>query len=147
MNTLSYKTKSAKAEDVDRKWYVVDAEGEVVGRLGSKIATVLRGKHKASYTPHVDTGDYVIVLNADKIRFTGNKMSDKVYLRYSGYPGGQKATRAEEMLVKKPHAIMEAAVRGMLPKNSLGRAMFKKLFIYTGSEHPHQAQKPEPFKF
>lgn len=147
MNTLSYKTKSAKAEEVDRKWYVVDAEGEVVGRLGSKIATVLRGKHKPSYTPHVDTGDYVIVLNADKIRFTGNKMADKVYLRYSGYPGGQKATVAAELLNKKPHAILETAVRGMLPKNSLGRAMFKKLFIYTGSEHPHQAQKPEPFKF
>lgn len=147
MNTLSYKTKSAKAEEVDRKWYVVDAEGEVVGRLGSKIATVLRGKHKASYTPHVDTGDYVIVLNADKIRFTGNKMADKVYLRYSGYPGGQKATKAEELMAKKPNAILETAVRGMLPKNSLGRAMFKKLFIYTGSEHPHQAQKPEPFKF
>lgn len=147
MDTLSYKTKSAKASEVDRKWFIVDAEGEVVGRVCSKIASVLRGKHKASYTPHVDTGDNVIVINADKIRFTGNKMADKVYLRYSGYPGGQKAITAENLMAKKPFAIVETAVKGMLPKNSLGRAMFKKLFVYAGPNHPHQAQKPEPFKF
>ena len=147
VNTLSYKTKSAKANEVDRKWYVVDAEGEVVGRIASQIATILRGKNKPSYTPHVDTGDYVIVINADKIRFTGNKMNDKVYLTYSGYPGGQKATTAGEMLEKKPIAIIEKAIKGMLPKNSLGRDMFRKLFVYAGSEHPHAAQKPEAIKF
>ena len=147
MNTLSYKTASAKKETVTRKWYVVDAEGETVGRLASKIASVLRGKHKPDYTPHVDTGDYVIVINADKVRFTGNKMSDKVYLRYSGYPGGQKAITAENLMAKKPNAVIETAIKGMLPKNKLGRAMFKKLFVYAGADHPHQAQKPEPFKF
>lgn len=146
MDTLSYKTKSAKPAEVDRKWFVIDVEGEVVGRVSSKIASVLRGKHKASYTPHVDTGDYVVVINADKIRFTGNKMVDKVYLTYSGYPGGQKARTAEELMAKKPIAIVEKAVRGMLPKNTLGRAMFRKLFVYEGSEHPHAAQKPEAFK-
>lgn len=147
MDTLSYKTKSSKPAEVVRKWYVVDAEGEVVGRLGSKIATVLRGKHKPSYTPHVDTGDYVIVLNAGKVRFTGNKMADKEYLTYSGYPGGQKSTTAGELMEKKPIAVIEKAVKGMLPKNTLGRDMFRKLFVYEGSEHPHAAQKPEPFKF
>ena len=147
MDTLSYKTQSAKKEEVERKWYVVDAEGEVLGRLCSRIATVLRGKHKASYTPHVDTGDYVVVLNADKIRLTGNKLDQKEYITFSGYPGGQKRTPARELLAKKPRAVIENGVKGMLPKNRLGRAMFKKLFVYEGTEHPHQAQKPEPFKF
>ena len=147
MNTLSYRTGSAKKETVERKWYVIDAEGEVVGRLCSKIAHVLRGKHKPSYTPHVDTGDFVIVLNADKVRFTGNKWAQKEYLTYSLYPGGQKATIAKELLMKKPYAVIENAVKGMLPKNKLGRAMVKKLFVYEGAEHPHQAQKPEPFQF
>lgn len=147
MDTLSYKTKSAKPAEVDRNWFVVDVEGEVVGRIASKIASVLRGKHKASYTPHVDTGDYVVIINADKIRFTGNKMADKVYLTYSGYPGGQKARTAEELMAKKPIAVIEKAVRGMLPKNTLGRAMFRKLFVYEGAEHPHAAQKPQAFKF
>lgn len=147
MDTLSYKTVSAKKETVDRKWYIVDAEGEVVGRLCSKIAHVLRGKHKPSYTPHVDTGDCVIVINADKVRFTGAKWSQKEYITYSGYPGGQKSKTAKEMLDKKPIAIIENAVKGMLPKNKLGRAMFKKLFVYEGAEHPHQAQKPEAFDF
>ncbi|MEL6862801.1 MAG: 50S ribosomal protein L13 [Bacteroidota bacterium] len=147
MNTLSYKTQSAKKETVERKWYVVDAENQVVGRLASKIAHVLKGKHKPSYTPHVDTGDYVIVVNADKVRFTGNKMAKKEYLTFSGYPGGQKKRTAQEMMDKKPYAIVEHAVRGMLPKNKLGRAMFKKLFVYTDSEHPHKAQKPETFNF
>lgn len=147
MDTLSYKTQSAKKETVERKWYVVDAEGEVVGRLCSKIASILRGKHKPSYTPHVDTGDCVIVINADKVRFTGAKMDQKEYITYSGYPGGQKRVVAREMLQKKPIAIIENAVKGMLPKNRLGRAMRKKLFVYEGAEHPHQAQKPEPLNF
>lgn len=143
MDTLSYKTQSAKREKVERKWHIIDAEGEVVGRLCSKIATVLRGKHKPSYTPHVDTGDYVIVVNAEKVRFTGNKLYQKEYQRYSGYPGGQKSRSAKEMLDKKPISVIEIAVKGMLPKNRLGRAMFKKLFVYEGEAHPHEAQQPE----
>ena len=146
MNTLSYKTKSAKKEDVNRKWYVVDAEGEVVGRLCTKIADVIRGKHKADYTPHVDTGDYVIVLNADKVRFTGQKWAQKEYITYSGYTGGQKRRTAEEMRAKRPEQIVRAAVKGMLPKNKLANKMINKLFIYTGNEHPHAAQKPEDLK-
>ena len=147
MDTLSYKTNSTRKEDVDRKWYVVDADGETVGRIASKIAHVLRGKHKPSFTPHVDCGDYVIVVNADKIRFTGKKWSQKQYVSHSGYPGGQKHIAAAELLSSKPHAVVEKAIKGMLPKNRLGRQMFKKLFVYAGSEHSHQAQKPEPFKF
>ena len=147
MDTLSYKTKSVSKDEVVRTWYVVDAEGEVVGRIASKIASVLRGKHKPSYTPHADTGDFVVVINAEKIKFTGSKMDQKEYLRFSGYPGGLKRRTASEMLEKKPIAIIEKAVRGMLPKNKLGRAMFKKLFVYEGGDHPHTAQKPEPFKF
>ena len=116
-------------------------------RIASKIASVLRGKHKPSYTPHADTGDFVIVVNAEKIKFTGSKLDQKEYLRYSGYPGGLRRRTAGEMLEKKPIAIIEKAVKGMLPKNKLGRAMFKKLFVYEGGEHPHTAQKPEPFKF
>ena len=145
--SLFYKTKSAGKEDVSRKWHIVDAEGEIVGRLCSKIAHVLRGKHKASYTPHTDTGDCVIVINADKVRFTGNKLNAKEYIRYTGYPGGQRKATPRDLLAKKPEAIIENAVRGMLPKNTLGRQMFKKLFVYTGTEHPHAAQKPEEFNF
>ena len=144
MNTLSYKTKSAKKEEVEHKWFVVDAANQPLGRMCSAIATVLRGKHKPYYTPHVDCGDYVIVINAEKVRLTGNKMSQKTYLTYSGYPGGQKSTTAQELMRKKPTAMIEYSVRGMLPKNKLGRAMFKKLFVYAGEEHPHLAQKPEP---
>ena len=147
MDTLSYRTQSAKKETVERKWHVVDAEGEVVGRLCSKIASILRGKHKPSYTPHVDTGDYVIVINADKVRFTGSKLDQKEYITYSGYPGGQKRVVARQMLRKKPIKVVENAVKGMLPKNRLGRAMYKKLFVYEGAEHPHQAQKPESLNF
>lgn len=143
MNTLSYKTKSANKASVERKWFVIDAEGEIVGRMCSKIASVLRGKHKPDFTPHFDNGDYVIVINADKVRFTGLKMDQKEYQRYSGYPGGQKRTTAKNLLDKKPEAIVENAVRGMLPKTRLGRAQFKKLFVYAGAEHPHAAQKPE----
>jgi len=147
VNTLSYKTQSAKKETEEHKWYVIDAEGEVVGRLSSRIAHVLRGKHKPSFTPHVDCGDYVIVINAGKVRFTGDKWDNKEYKQYSGYPGGLKLTKAKNVLAKKPYAIIETAVKGMLPKNKLGNAMHKKLFVYEGSEHPHQAQKPEPFNF
>lgn len=147
MAKLSYKTKSMRKEDVEHKWFVVDAEGKSVGRLCSRIAHVLKGKHKACYTPNVDCGDYVIVLNAEKVKFTGNKWNDKEYLSYSGYPGGQKSIVARELLAKHPERVVEKAVKGMLPKNSLGRSMYKKLFVYTGSEHSHQAQKPEPFKF
>ncbi len=147
MKTLSYKTKSARKEDVEREWYVVDAAGQSVGRLCSRIAHVLRGKHKASFTPHVDCGDYVIVINADKVRFTGKKWAQKEYLSYSGYPGGQKSKKAEEIRDKRPHQIVEKAVKGMLPKNILGRQMYKKLFVYADDKHPHQAQQPKPFKF
>lgn len=147
MDTLSYKTKSARKEDVVRKWYIVDAENMVLGRMCTEIATILRGKHKPSYTPHVDCGDNVIVINADKVRLTGNKWDQKVYLTYSGYPGGQKSKTAKELHAKKPFAVIENAVKGMLPKNRLGRAMYKKLYVYAGTEHQHAAQKPEPLKF
>jgi len=147
VDTLSYKTRSAKREEVERKWYIIDAEGEIVGRLCSRIAHVLRGKHKPSYTPHVDCGDYVIVINADKVRFSGLKMDQKEYVRYTGYPGGQRKATPRDLLAKKPEAIIENAVKGMLPKNRLGRKMFQKLFVYAGGEHPHAAQKPEPFNF
>ena len=146
MDTLSYKTKSLRKEDVTREWFIVDAEGQKVGRLCTHIANTLRGKHKASYTPHVDNGDFIIVINADKVNFSGDKWKKKEYLRYSGYPGGLKRRTAEEMLAKKPEAIIEKAVKGMLPKTRLGRAMFKKLFVYADSEHPHQAQQPKPLK-
>ncbi|MDX1684741.1 MAG: 50S ribosomal protein L13 [Saprospiraceae bacterium] len=146
MNSLNYRTKFAKNEEVERKWHLIDAENMVVGRVCSQIATLLRGKHKPSYTPNVDTGDYVVVINADLVRFTGDKMKQKEYITYSGYPGGQKSKKAEEVMAKFPERIIENAVRGMLPKNRLGRQMFNKLFVYTGGEHPHQAQKPEPYK-
>jgi len=143
VDTLSYKTKSLRKEDVERDWYVVDAEGQSVGRMCTTIATMLRGKHKPSYTPHIDNGDNIIVINAEKVALSGNKWKDKVYLRYSGYPGGLKRRTAEEMLAKKPEAIVEKAIRGMLPKGRLGRAMFRKLYVYTGSDHPHAAQQPK----
>jgi large subunit ribosomal protein L13 len=147
MNTLSYRTESISAEKAVRKWYVVDAENQVTGRLSAEIASILRGKNKPSYTPHADTGDYVIVINADKVRFTGQKWAQKEYKDYSLHPGGLKVVVAEEMLAKHPERILERAVKGMLPKTKLGRAMIKKLFVYTGSEHPHAAQKPEALKF
>lgn len=143
MNTLSYKTKSAKKEEVERAWFLIDAEDKVVGRLCTEIARRLRGKHKTSYTPHVDTGDFIVVINADKVRLTGNKMAKKVYQRYSGYPGGQKHETAERLIKRKPEALIENAVKGMLPKNSLGRKMFKKLFVYAGTDHKHAAQQPQ----
>jgi large subunit ribosomal protein L13 len=143
VNTLSYKTLSLRKEDVQRDWYVVDAEGKTVGRLCTTIATMLRGKHKPDYTPHVDNGDYIIVLNADKVTFSGSKWKQKEYQRYSGYPGGLKSRTAEEMRDKKPEAIIEKAVKGMLPKNKLGSAMYRKLFVYAGTDHPHSAQQPK----
>ena len=136
----------ANASNIERKWYVVDAEGQTVGRLAAEIAKVLRGKHKPTYTPHVDTGDYVIVVNADKVVFTGKKLKKKTYFRYSGYPGGPSFTTAEQMLQKMPERVVEHAVRGMLPKNRLGAQMYRKLNVYAGAEHPHAAQKPEVLK-
>ncbi|WP_170005942.1 50S ribosomal protein L13 [Bacillus fonticola] len=135
-------TYMAKATEVDRKWYVVDAEGQTLGRLASEVASILRGKHKPTYTPHVDTGDHVILINADKIELTGNKLNDKIYYRHSQYPGGLKSRTALEMRTNYPTQMLEIAIKGMLPKNSLGRQQGKKLHVYTGSEHPHQAQQP-----
>ena len=143
MNTLSYQTVSVSAEKAERKWYVIDAENQVTGRLSAEVASILRGKNKPSYTPHADTGDFVIIINADKVRFTGNKWSQKTYRDYSLHPGGLKVVKAEVMLQKFPVRIIERAVKGMLPKNKLGRHMYKKLFVYAGAEHPHAAQKPE----
>ncbi|RCX12756.1 LSU ribosomal protein L13P [Anaerobacterium chartisolvens] len=133
----------AKAEEVERKWYVVDAEGKVLGRLASEVASILRGKNKPIYTPHVDTGDFVIVLNADKVVLTGKKLEQKMYRRHSGYPGGMKEIKYRHFMEKTPERAVELAIKGMLPKNSLGRAMFKKLKVYKGSQHEHAAQKPE----
>lgn len=146
VDTLSYKTKSANAASVERQWHVIDVEGEIVGRVASKIATVLRGKHKPDFTPHFDNGDHVIVLNADKVRFTGEKLTDKVYLRHTGYPGGQRSATPRDLLAKRPERILEIAVKGMLPKTKLGRAQIKKLHVYAGAEHPHIAQKPTELK-
>ena len=137
------KTFMAKAEEVKRKWYVVDAEGKPLGRLASEVAKVLRGKHKATYTPHVDTGDHVIVLNADKVVLTGKKLEQKMYRHHSLYPGGLKEIKYKDLMANKPEKAVELAVKGMLPKNSLGRAMYRKLKVYRGTEHEHQAQKPE----
>jgi large subunit ribosomal protein L13 len=140
------KTFSATKADIQRRWYLIDADGKVLGRVASQIAILLRGKHKPIYTPHMDTGDHVIVVNASKIRLTGNKQEDKFYARHSGYPGGFKAVVAGKLLAQKPERVIEIAVKGMLPKNKLGRAMFKKLKVYGGVDHPHQAQNPEPLQ-
>ncbi|QQS30951.1 MAG: 50S ribosomal protein L13 [Sphingobacteriales bacterium] len=143
MDTLSYKTQSVKEKDITRDWYVIDAQNMVVGRMATHISHILRGKNKVWYSPNMDCGDYVIVINAEKVRFTGNKMNDKVYVRHTGYPGGQRFTTPAELMEKFPERIIEKAVKGMLPKNRLGRAVYKKLFVYTGSEHPHKAQQPK----
>ncbi len=138
------KTYMAAKESVERKWYVIDADGKTLGRLATQIASILRGKHKPIYTPHVDTGDYVIVVNAEKIHLTGKKLQDKKYYRHSGYPGGLKVRTAAELLSSgRPERVLKLAVWGMLPHNRLGRKMFKKLKVYAGDEHPHSAQKPE----
>ena len=137
------KTYSAKAEDVSRDWFVVDASDKTLGRLASEIAHRLRGKHKAEYTPHVDTGDYIVVVNAEKVRVTGAKATDKMYHHHTGFPGGLKSMSFEKLVVKAPERIIQGAVKGMLPRNPLGRAMFKKLKVYAGNEHPHSAQQPQ----
>ena len=139
------KTYIAKENEVldSRRWYVVDAENQILGRMASQIASILKGKHKPIYSPHQDVGDFVVVVNAEKIRVTGNKLNDKMYYRHSGYPGGQKATSLSQMLQKNPERVIELAVKRMLPKNSLGRSMFMKLKVYAGPDHPHKAQTPE----
>lgn len=140
------RTYMAKPNEVERKWYVVDAEGKTLGRLASEVAAILRGKHKPTYTPHVDTGDHVIIINAEKVELTGKKLTNKLYYRHSLHPGGLKVRTALEMRTHYPEQMLERAIRGMLPKGSLGRQMFKKLHVYRGSEHPHQAQKPEVYE-
>ena len=147
MSKLHFTTKHANAATVKHGWYIVDGTNQTVGRIASKIAAVLRGKNKAYYTPHVDCGDYVIIINAEKVILTGNKFQDKQYLNYSGYPGGKKEEAAEDLIKRRPEVIMERAVKGMLPKNRLGRKMIKKLFVYAGDKHPHTAQQPKEFKF
>ena len=136
----------ANAQNIERKWYVVDAEGKTLGRLATEVAAILRGKHKPTFTPHVDTGDHVIILNASKITLTGKKLTDKIYYRHSLHPGGLKTRTALEMRTNYSERMLELAIKGMLPKNSLGRQMFKKLHVYAGSEHPHQAQQPEVYE-
>jgi large subunit ribosomal protein L13 len=143
VDTLSYKTVSANKATVTKEWVVIDGTDQVVGRLASRIAIILRGKNKPSFTPHVDCGDNVIVINAEKVRLTGKKMTDKVYVRHTGYPGGQRFASPKELLTRKPLAVVEHAVKGMLPKNRLGAELFRNLFVYAGSEHPHQAQQPK----
>ena len=140
------KTYQAKKEEVDRQWRLVNAEGKVLGRLASGVARMLRGKHKPVYTPHLDTGDFIIVVNSEKVSLTGKKMKDKIYYRYTGYPGGIKAVSAEKLLAKKPAEMIRMAVKGMLPKNSLGRQMLRKLKVYAGPDHPHKAQNPVPLE-
>jgi len=143
MNTLSYKTVSANKQTVQKEWIVIDAENQVLGRLATRVANVLRGKHKPSFTPHVDCGDNVIIINADKIRLTGNKLTERVYVRHTGYPGGQRFTTPKELLAKFPIRIIEHAVKGMLPKNKLGAQLYKNLYVYAGTEHKHEAQQPK----
>ena len=147
MDAISYKTISANNKTVTKNWLIVDAEDQVLGRLTSEIAKILRGKHKPSYTPHVDCGDNVIVINAAKVRLTGKKMTDKVYVHYTGHPGGQRHATPTEWLKKKPEAIIENAVRGMLPKTKLGAELFRSLHVFAGAEHTHTAQKPKEIKF
>jgi|TARA_R110001632_G_scaffold29344_12_gene78003 large subunit ribosomal protein L13 len=142
VDTLSYKTVSANRTTVNKEWLLVDAEGETLGRMASKVAYLLRGKHKPSFTPHVDCGDNVVIINAEKIVLTGNKWSDKSYMRYTGYPGGQRTTSVKQLLEKNPEGILEKAIKGMLPKNRLGAELFRNLKVYAGTEHGQEAQKP-----
>ena len=146
MDTLSYKTISGNKETADKKWLIVDAEGQKLGRLASKVAFVIRGKHKPNFTPHADCGDNVIVINAEKIELSGNKMEVKEYIRHTGYPGGQRVLTAREVMEKHPERLVEKAVKGMLPKNKLGNALYKNLKVYVGTEHGQEAQKPEVIK-
>ncbi|MDN3688280.1 MULTISPECIES: 50S ribosomal protein L13 [Cyclobacterium] len=146
MNTLSYKTISANDATVDKNWVIVDAQSKILGRFASEVAKMLRGKHKPNFTPHVDCGDNVIVINAEKIRLTGKKWNEKVYVRHTGYPGGQRIATPKILMEKAPRTLVEKAVKGMLPKNRLGRKMYTNLYVYAGSEHPHSAQKPKEVK-
>lgn len=143
MDTLSYKTVSVNKVSANQEWVLVDAEGQVLGRLASKVAKILRGKHKSTFTPHSECGDYVVVINAEKVALTGKKMSDKIYIRHSGYPGGQREQTPVEILAKYPERLVEKAVKGMLPKNSLGRKLYTNLHVVIGSEHKYEAQKPK----
>jgi len=147
MSKLHFTTKHANAATVQRNWYVVDGTNQTVGRMCARIAAILRGKNKASYTPHVDTGDYIIVINCEKVVLTGNKLDQKVYDTFSGYPGGRKEELARNLINRRPEVVIERAVKGMLPKNRLGRQMYKKLFVYVGANHPHGAQQPKDLKF
>ena len=147
MSNLHFTTKHANAATVQHNWYVVDGTNQTVGRMCAKIAAVLRGKNKAYYTPHVDCGDYIIVTNCDKVVFTGNKLDEKIYDTYSGYPGGRKEETAKNLMKRRPEVVIERAVKGMLPKNRLGRKVYKKLFVYAGDKHPHTAQQPQPLTF
>ncbi|MCH8903992.1 MAG: 50S ribosomal protein L13 [Bacteroidetes bacterium] len=146
MNTLSYKTLSAKPADIVRKWYLVNAEDVVLGRMATTVANILRGKNKPNFTPHVNTGDCVVIINAEKVKLTGKKWEDKKYLSYSGYPGGLKKISAEHLREKKPISIVEKAIKGMLPKNKLSNEIYRNLYVYAGSEHNHQGQKPTEIK-
>ena len=146
MDSLSYKTISANSATIEKQWILIDANNEVLGRLASQIAKILRGKNKPSYTPHADCGDYVVVINADKVKLTGKKMTDKVYTRHTGFPGGQRFATPADYLAKKPTFLLEKAVKGMLPKTRLGEAMFENLKVYAGPEHPHAAQNPKTIK-
>lgn len=143
MDYQSYKTVSANAQTVTKEWLVIDATDQVLGRLASRVAMILRGKNKVNFTPHVDCGDNVIILNASKVRLTGKKLTDKVYVRHTGYPGGQRFATPKELLARKPLAVVEEAIKGMLPKNRLGAELFRNVYVYEGSEHPHEAQKPK----
>ena len=143
MDTTSYKTKSANKATVNKEWILIDANEAILGRLASKVAFILRGKHRPDFTPHVDCGDYVIIINAEKVKLTGKKMTDKQYFSHSGYPGGQKITSPEELLKKNPISVVEKAIKGMLPKSRLGREMFRNLYVYEGPDHQHEAQKPK----
>ncbi|MFI5205448.1 MAG: 50S ribosomal protein L13 [Candidatus Paceibacterales bacterium] len=147
MSKLHFTTKHANEATVTHNWYVVDGTNQTVGRMCAKIAAILRGKNKAYYTPHVDCGDFIIVTNCEKVKFTGNKLEDKVYDTFSGYPGGRKEESAASLIKRRPELVIERAIKGMLPKNRLGRKMFKKLFVYQGTEHPHGAQQPKELKF
>lgn len=146
MDTVSYKTESLNKSTVQKDWVIVDADSKVLGRLSTEVAMLLRGKKKPGYTPHVDCGDNVIVINAEKVKLTGKKWTDKVYVRHSGYPGGQRFETPKEVMDKAPVKLVERAVKGMLPKNKLGREMFRNLYVYEGVEHPHEAQKPKEVK-
>jgi len=145
MDTLSYKTRYVNSETRDKNWLLIDAENQILGRLSSRVAFLLRGKHKANFSPHVDCGDNIIIVNAEKIVLTGNKMTEKQYIRHTGYPGGQRVTTPKELLAKKPVSVVEMAVKRMLPKNRLGRDLYRNLYVYTGTEHKHEGQKPKAF--